>query len=203
MSESDHENVYERTYIMNEDQRERSRRQVRYLITGETYIGFEEWIALYPANHFNTLVNNGIRPLLSHHDYSFTMTSVELGNRIAYWAWETAVYHQTGRRRRIESNQIVGIPKSRSQYENYTYYINTTDWNGVFDEWANDSLFNMNTLEGGDQRNGLPDFLWKFIRDDGYGGSDYDSSDEEEAAPKNGKVKMSDLGWVTNNRRVF
>lgn len=203
MSESDHENVYERTYVMNEDQRQAARLRSRYFITGESHMPFEHWLAQHTTDHFYTLVNNGIKPLIEGHDYYIPLAAVELGNRIAYWAWETAVYHQTGRRRRIESNLIVGSPKSRTQYENYTFHLTTSDWNGIFDEWAGELLFNMNTLEGADQRNGLPDFLWKFIRDEGNGGSDYESSDEEEAAPKNAKVKISDLGWITNNRRVF
>ncbi len=203
MSESEHENVYERTYRMNEDQREAVRLRNRYYITGEAFMPFELWMSHHPVNHFPSLVQNGIRPLLARNDYSFTVSLVEVGNRIAYWAWETAVYHQTARRRAISSNLTVGTPKSRSQYETYTEQITALDWNQMFDEWENDLLFNVRTLEGAEQRNTLPDFLWKFVRDDGNGGSDYESTDEEELAPKNSKVKVSDLGWVTNNRRVF
>jgi hypothetical protein len=203
MSESDHENVYERTYIMNEDLRQVARLRSRYLITGESHMPFEHWLAQHPTDQFSSLVQNGIRPLLGRNDYSLTVSLVEVGNRIAYWAWEVAVYHQTGRRRAISSNLTVGTPKSRSQYETYTEQITTLDWNQMFDEWENDLLFNDRTLEGAEQRNTLPDFLWKFVRDDGNGGSDYESTDEDESAPKNSKVKVSDLGWVTNNRRVF
>ncbi len=201
---SDPENVggvYRRDYIMNEDQRIQARSHIRYLLTGENFMPYEEWMTHHQHTHFTSLVENGIRPLLNTYDYYIIITTQELAQRISYWAWETAIYHQTGRRRRIESNLYNGIHKSRSQYESYTYHITTTDWNGVFDGWEHEMLFNSNTLQGTEQRNGLPDFLWKFIRDDGNSGSDADSSDEEEPAPR--KVKMSDLGWISNNRRVF
>lgn len=202
---SDLENVggvYRRDYIMNEDQRIQARSHIRYMLTGEAFTPYEEWVTHFPVNHFSSLIDNGIKPLLDTYDYYIPMSTQELKQRISYWAWETAVHHQTGRRRRVESNIYSGIHKSRSQYENYTYHITTTDWNGLFDNWENEVLFNTVTLEGTEQRNGLPDFIWKFIRDDGNSYSDGESSDEEEPA-RNVKVKMSDLGWISNNRRVF
>lgn len=201
---SDPENVggvYRRDYIMNEDQRTQARSHIRYLLTGETFMPYEEWVENHPRTHFTSLIENGIRPLLDRYDYFIPTSTQELAQRISYWAWETAIYHQTGRRRRVESNLYAGIHKSRSQYETYTYHITSTDWNAIFDNWANEVLFNENTLDGTEQRNGLPDFLWKFIRDDGGNYSEAESSDEEEAVPR--KVKMSDLGWISNNRRVF
>jgi len=202
---SDPENVggvYRRDYIMNEDQRSQARSHIHYLLTGETFMPYEEWMANFPVNHFSSLIDNGIKPLLNTYDYYIPTSTQELKQRISYWAWETLVHHQTSRRRRVESNLYSGIHKSRSQYENYTYHITTTDWNELFDNWENEVLFNTVTLEGTEQRNGLPDFLWKFIRDDAYSGSEADSSEEEEPA-RNVKVKISDLGWISNNRRVF
>jgi hypothetical protein len=201
MSDSEDVGVYRRNYIMNETQRNQARLRVHYLLTGETYTPYESWIEQYPANHFSSLVENGIRRLLENNDYYIPTSTRELAHRISYWAWETAVYHQTGRQRMIESNRYPGFHKSRSQYESYTFHISITDWNNVFDRWETAILFNADTLEGAEQRNGLPEYLWKFIRDDGFSGSEAESSDEDEPAPR--KVKMSDLGWVTNNRRVF
>jgi predicted nucleotide-binding protein len=61
-------------------------------------------------------------------------------------------------------------------------------------------LFAQTSLEGTKQRYMLPDFLWKLAADEnGY--DDYES--DEEVVDKQRQTTVSELGWVTNNRRNF
>jgi hypothetical protein len=192
-------------YQLNEHQRDAVRLRVNYFLGGGTFMPYERWLALHPEGHFHSLVSRGVLPLLTAYDYSTAMGVAELGGRIAYWAWEVYARHHSPERRQIQSLAQSGTGKSRSQYEAYTLTITNDVWNNVFDEWAHDGLFNTATLEGGEQRNSLPDFLWKLVRDDQHHSSDEEESDEEGgAAPARPKgTQIHELGWVTNNRRKF
>ena len=192
-------------YQLNEDQRDVVRLRVNYLLGGGTFMPYERWRALHPDGHFHSLVERGVLPLLAAYDYSITLGVEELGDRVAYWAWEVYARHHSVERRPIQSLSHNGSGKSRGQYESYSLIITSDAWNAVFDEWAHDALFNAATLEGGEQRNGLPEFLWKLVRDDHHQTSDEETSDEEGApAPAKPKgTQLHELGWVTNNRRKF
>ena len=95
--------------------------------------------------------------------------------------------------------------KSRDQYASYQEEITDSDWAELCDDWEADYLFSKNSLDGMRQRNTLADFLWKLVvdengSDDGY---DYDYDEEPVQDRGNKQTSVSELGWVTNNRRNF
>jgi hypothetical protein len=192
-------------YQLNEYQRDDVRLRVNYYLGGGTYMPYERWLTLQPEGYFYGLVENGIMPLLTAHNYSISLSISDLGNRVAYWCWEVYARHHSPERRPIQSLGQNGTGKSRSAYEWYTLSVTSDLWNGMFDRWANDALFHMGTLEGLEQRNGLPDFLWKLVRDDHHHSSDEEDSDEDGVpAPSRSRgTQLHELGWVTNNRRKF
>jgi hypothetical protein len=191
-----------RVYDLNEDQRMEVRARVDYYIHGRSYMSFDNWMRQHPLSHFTSLIERGIRPLVESYNYFLPVDGRELGERVAYWAWEVYAYHHSAGRRRIESLADVDSNKSRGQYEVYESIIGSAAWNDVLDQWEDECVFNNLTLEGAEQRNGLSDFLWKLIRDD-HTLSDEDDSDEEAGIERPKGTQLHELGWVTNNRRKF
>ncbi len=192
-------------YQLNEDQMDVIRLRVNYLMGNGTFMPYERWMEYHPEGHFYGLIEEGVKPLLSAHDYSIAMATTELGDRISYWAWEVYAHYHSPQRRPIQSLAQNGTGKSRHAYESYTLSITSDAWNAVFDRWAHDALFHMGTMEGAEQRNGLPDFLWKLVRDDHHSSDEEDSEEEGggPAQPRSRGTQFHELGWVTNNRRKF
>lgn len=174
---------------------------LKTLLYGQLCIPYEEWLKNFDRKHFISLVEEGIIPLLQYNNYYITINKNELAQRISYWAWEVFASAKTLNRMQITSLKRVGEYKTRSQYEKYCYTISTSDWNDIFDEWQDDYLFNTINVGGSQQRNTLPDFLWKLIQDEnGY--SDEEDDDDYPVEKSKGS-SIHELGWVTNNRRNF
>lgn len=169
---------------------------IRY---GKSYMPYEVWEKKFERGFFYDLVEEGIRPILSHSNYYISMDTVELGDRISFWAWELYAYEKSGKKRKITSLDRQGTGKTREQFISYEAHITQSEWHSIFDAWETECLFLTSSIEGMKQRYKLPDFLWKLIEDDNW--IDTFESDEEGGVEKKKETSVHELGWTTNNRR--
>lgn len=170
---------------------------------GTSYMPYEQWAKEFEEDYFLQFVSKALMPLLRYGNYYIYMAEKELADRLSYWAWENYVYVRTSRA--ITSLSDMRDNKSRDQYASYQEEITDADWAELCDDWEADYLFSKNSLDGIRQRNTLADFLWKLVvdengSDDGY---DYDYDEEPVQDRGNKQTSVSELGWVTNNRRNF
>lgn len=166
---------------------------------GKNYLPYDVWKSQVNPVFFYDFVEKGIRPLLDMFNYFISMNTEELGDRISYWAWEVYVYEKSAKQKKITSLVNQSSMKTREQYINYQLSITDTEWNDLFDDWEMDFLFLRTRPEGMNHRYNLPDFLWKLISDDNWV-DNYDS-DDEPVTEKRRETSVTELGWMTNNRR--
>jgi hypothetical protein len=185
------------------NEHEKIKANVRYMTSGKNYMDYDEWCKNFNSYHFYSLVDEGIRPLIEPNYYYINMETEELGDRIAFWCWEIYAHTISAGRYIVESLVEEDQTKSEEQYINYLYNVNDESWNRAIDDWENSYLFNVADDSGRKQRELLPDFLWKLIDDQNYSSDYYESNDEEEVVEKRKETSISELGWITNNRRNF
>jgi len=165
---------------------------------GTAHLPYEQWAKKFEEDYFAQFVSKTLVPLLAMNNYFISMPERELADRLSYWAWEIYVYVRNGRA--VTSLADMRDYKSKEQYIDYQTAISDAEWNDVCDDWETEMLFAQTSLEGTKQRYMLPDFLWKLAADEnGY--DDYES--DEEIVDKQRQTTVSELGWVTNNRRNF
>lgn len=166
---------------------------------GTAFLPYEQWAKKFEEDYFEQFVSKTAMPLLEMNNYFISMPYKELADRLSYWAWE--IYMNVRNGRAVSSLADMRNHKSKDQYVNYQTTISDAEWSDVCDDWETDFLFSQTSLEGAKQRIMLPDFLWKLAVDENGGGDDYES--EEEVVEKQRQTAVSELGWVTNNRRNF
>lgn len=188
---------------MNEN--DKIRENIRFMVHGKNYMEYDDWCKNFSSYHFYSLVDEGVRPLIEPNYYYINMETEELGDRIAFWAWEMYAHVTSNGRYITQSLAEETNFKSEDQYINYLYNVNDEAWNAVIDGWENGYLFNSADAIGRKQREFLPDFLWKLVDDQNYSSDYYDSNDEDDGVgvEKRKETSVSELGWVTNNRRNF